>query len=246
MKERLETLYKLLGYEHLSEFAVDAGIKAGTAQQQANRGRLPYATAAKYVERAKGTGATIDWLINGRGDPPRASHESVRNLTVQIDAQPLAGPLSQKGHAAFSGEARGPVPFPQFGETDLRVFNVVDIGGGLAVLSSDPVAKVARPDEVKGVPDAFGAYVSSDHMDPAYLPGDFLCISPVPPPAPNKDVMLMTAIAGSPEVRVALRRLVSITETHWVCRQHKPAKTERFDRKTWPLAYRIVARFLGK
>jgi hypothetical protein len=150
--------------------------------------------------------------------------------------------MSHEGHGTFSGDARGPVSVPRDGDPDLKVYRLVDTSGGIAVLSNEPVARAPRPEEVEGVPDAFGVYVASGEMEPAYSIGDYLCINPVPPPTPGKDVLLMTGRAGDPGVRTALRRLVSITDTHWVCKHFTPPKTERFLRADWPHAPRVVLR----
>lgn len=110
------------------------------------------------------------------------------------------------------------------------------------MLSIEPVDLALRPEEVKNVPDAFGVHVASGEMEPAYGIGDYLCISPVPPPAPGKDVLLMSGKVGDPNVRTALRRLVSITDTHWACEQFTPPKKERFAKADWPHALRVVLR----
>jgi hypothetical protein len=245
VKDRLETAYRLLGYEHLSELAEAVGVKPGTAQQQANRGNIPIDTAKKYVERGRGIGLTLEWLLYEQGPPPRppiggATMSDHRN--VQIDAPGDHPSLSHKGLAKFTGDARGPVPVPRDGEPDLKVYRLVSISGGVVVLSTDPVALAPRPDEVSGVPDAFGVYVATDEMEPAYSIGDFLCISPALPPTPGKDVLLMTGRPGEPDVRTALRRLSKITETHWICLQFNPARTERFSRAEWQHAPRVVLR----
>lgn len=241
VKERIETVYRLLGFEHLSDFARSVGIEPGTAQQQANRGRLPYETARRYVDKAKATGVTVEWLRDGRGIAPSAV-QNVVNLTEQFDAGVQSGTLSSKGHGDFTGDARGPVPVPSVGSADLKVYRLVDTSGGIAVLSNEPVALAPRPEEVERVPEAFGVYVASAEMEPAYAIGDYLCISPAVPPTPGKDVLLMTGRPGDRDVRTALRRLVSITDTHWVCKTYAPLKTERFAKAEWPHAPRIVLR----
>jgi hypothetical protein len=249
VRERLEILYKLLGFEHLSEFAEAVGVKPGTAQQQANRGRIPYDTARRYVDKAKGTGATVEWLREGKGEPPSASHDAAKSLILhterQIDEPPPAIPLSPNDHVPFAGEAKGPYNPPVLGAHDLLIYELMDLGGGIAMLSRAPVKTAPRPDDVRGILGAFGVYIATDQMEPAYLLGDFLCISPAPPARPDRDVLLMTGRPGEADVKTALRRLVSITETHWVCKQHNPAKTERFSRATWPLAYRVILRVVS-
>ncbi len=68
--DRLRALAELAGYESLAEFARAAGIPEGMMRQHIARNSIPKDAGAAYVDKAKKTGATVEWLIYGRGPAP--------------------------------------------------------------------------------------------------------------------------------------------------------------------------------
>lgn len=119
----------------------------------------------------------------------------------------------------------------------IRLYAAKDAGGGIMSLSDDPAA--VGPGAAASA-DAFDVYVTSGHMTPAYEIGDQLTIEPLQPPAPPVDVLLISGGNGLPR-QATLRRLLAISETHYTAKQWNPEKTDKFDRKQWHSAFRVVA-----
>lgn len=139
----------------------------------------------------------------------------------------------------LGGDVRSPRPAQWTNQQDeLRVLGVRDLGGGIVELTDDPAGKERRDDLVPSGPGSFTCYVATDHMSPAYERGDLLMIDPIPPAAPGNDVLLISGGNGLPR-KAALRKLVSITDSHWLVKQWHPEKSEKLDRETWHTAYRI-------
>lgn len=140
---------------------------------------------------------------------------------------------------SLSGDVRHARPIQQVGEQEtLRIFHAREAGGGIVELSDEPALRV--PTIFATSPDAFGCYVVTDHMVPAYERGDCLIVNTVQPAAPGNDVLVISGGNGEPR-RATLRNLVAISDSHWVVRQWNPPtpKGEKLDRKIWHTAYRI-------
>lgn len=135
------------------------------------------------------------------------------------------------GVPSVAGDVRG-LRHAQEGRDleELRVHPARDLGGGIVELSAD-TADLAFPVS-EAVPRPFNCYVTTSHMSPAYEEGDDLRINPQLPVAAGNDVLLVSGRDGD-STRTALRRLVEKTDTHWIVKQWQPAKTEKFDRKSW-------------
>lgn len=265
--ERLLTLVRAAGYSELSEFARAAGVLPGTATQQKNRGSIPYDAAQRYIRAAQGTGATIEWLLDGRGEQPRNLQRitpSVQNETPgvhvrvsstqapgsQIDAPPAPRQSPLTGNeeriqtrGRLTGDVRDdPVEF-RWIEGKLPVYAATDMGGGIVSISEKPSANDALPRFAWDIPGVFGIFTVTEEMSPAYERGDRPLVNPSKPVREGDDVLILTGEVGQGGTpRAALRRLVGITPTHWRVKQWNPPKVEKFDRKEWPIAFRVESK----
>lgn len=97
--ERLNLLIELAGYKTLAEFARKVPIEAGTLRQQVNRNSVPKDMAEKYIRKAAVTGATIEWLLYGKGPgPQRPDLDRLRGQVADVQMgsriKPPTGALS--------------------------------------------------------------------------------------------------------------------------------------------------------
>jgi len=164
-------------------------------------------------------------------DATRSQSASLRTGVGQRQGRPGRGRVF--GDASGYGPAMGDVE-------DVPVYGASEIGGGLMTLTESPIEEV---DRTLYVAVAFDLYITSDAMAPVYERGDRVRIFPGRPVVAGKDVLLATAEVGKAPTTVALRRLVDITDSHWICKQWNPEKTHKYSRKDYPIAYRVVGRF---
>ncbi len=125
----------------------------------------------------------------------------------------------------------------------LPVYAATDMGGGIVSVSEEPSAKEALPRFAWDIPGVFGIFTVTEEMAPAYERGDRPLVNPSKPVREGDDVLILTGEVGKGGTpRAALRRLVSITPTHWRAKQWNPPKIEKFDRKEWPIAFRVESK----
>lgn len=160
-----------------------------------------------------------------------------------VDTKASSATIDQRGQ--LSGDARDLGATPRYSPELLPIYAATDLGGGLMMLSAQPKLTEVRPHFVADVADAFGLYVATDVMTPAYNRGDRIVISPPRPARDGDDVVLLDRELKPGPARSAIRRLLSRTETHWICMQYKPEKREKFAISEWPICYKIesVRRF---
>ncbi len=139
-----------------------------------------------------------------------------------------------------------PIPVSEMvGDKDLPVFGAAQGGGGTIIVSSDPVQRVRRPDQLIGVSDGYGLYVIGDSMEPAFWHGDIIEIHPHKPARPGTDVVLYGIDGGGHDVAI-IKHLRKATEDEWHLTQWNPPEGEAkefvLDRGQWPLCHVIVGR----
>lgn len=140
----------------------------------------------------------------------------------------------------MTGVWQMPSPFGWSGAL-LPVFGSNDVGGGVMMLTDEPTgAPEPRPTFAGESTGAIGVIVEHDTMSPAYRRGDRLLLLPHKPAVPGDDVVLFSGKPGEArKVRAVVRQLLSRTETHWICHQHKPPKREKLAISDFPLCYRV-------
>lgn len=125
----------------------------------------------------------------------------------------------------------------------LPVYAATDMGGGIVSISKEPSANDALPRFAWDIPGVFGIFTVTEEMSPAYERGDRPLVNPSKPVREGDDVLILTGPVGKGDTpRAALRRLVSITPTHWRAKQWNPPRIEKFDRKEWPIAFRVESK----
>jgi phage repressor protein C with HTH and peptisase S24 domain len=154
--------------------------------------------------------------------------------------------LSSSGTAQAQPTRTGAFPHALIvGDRDLPVYGAAEGGGGVVIVSNEPVDTVLRPAPLASVRDAYGLIVAGDSMEPAYEPGDTILVHPHLPPVQNVDVVLYCEHQG--EERAVIKRLLRFTSTTWYLRQHNPAPGEKRDftlpRTTWNKCHRIVGKY---
>jgi phage repressor protein C with HTH and peptisase S24 domain len=221
--ERLLALQRAAGFPTLADFARAAGIEPGTARQQANRHSIPKDAAAKYVNAARGTGASAEWLLFGTGSPPRQAQ------LMETPTQP-----------APSRVARMVPEVPPQGRPDIPVWASAQAGDdGALILTPDPIDHIYRSERMRGVKNPFAFYVIGDSMSPAIEHGDQVVVNPAIPPRPNVDCVF---IQDTPDGGMLglVKRLLRIGGDHWRVRQFSAARDFDLSRKKWSRAYVIA------
>jgi phage repressor protein C with HTH and peptisase S24 domain len=127
--DRLRALAELAGYDSLAEFARAAGIPDGTMRQHVARNSIPKDAAAAYLSKARKTGATLEWLIHGRGTAPNGVREEDRPqperhnrrldrdvvAVYQIDTGSMAGLGTNNEVEITQADAEAVYTFPSSG-----------------------------------------------------------------------------------------------------------------------------------
>lgn len=158
--------------------------------------------------------------------------ERSHNARSDREGEPRVG-RARRGRLSGDGSAYGP---SRDGPDELPVYGAHEVGGGAMALTRKKVEDVERNPFVA---EAFDVFVAGDVMSPAYDRGDRIRVFPGRPVVKDRDILLL---AGPLETgpKAAIRRLVEITDSHWICKQWNPQKVAKFDRKEWPIAFRIV------
>jgi phage repressor protein C with HTH and peptisase S24 domain len=175
--DRLRALSAAAGYEHLSDFAEKAGVAQTTMRQHVARDSISKAAAELYVRAGRKTGATIDWLLTGKGQPPKG---------VEIEEPPEAPKQLTFAEA-------GSVTLP---ELDVHAFAGHGADGSFLITQADAAESMTGQYSfpASGFRQAFGANASEvviaevrgDSMMPTLYPGQKVMVhvqdrKPTPP-----------------------------------------------------------------
>lgn len=140
-------------------------------------------------------------------------------------------------HAA----ATEPQP-PISGARDLPVYASAEGGGGVLVMSSDPVDFVKRPAPLAQVKDGYALIVVGDSMYPEFKPGDEALVHPHLPPV-RDEACVFQSDDGNGTMHVTIKVFVRATSTHWHVKQHNPPREFTLSRKEWQRAHRVVGKY---
>jgi phage repressor protein C with HTH and peptisase S24 domain len=69
--DRLRALAEAAGFESLSDLARAATIQEATMRQHIARDSIPKAAASLYARAGRRTGVSVEWLLYGKGTPPK-------------------------------------------------------------------------------------------------------------------------------------------------------------------------------
>ena len=175
--DRLRALCEAAEFESLAEFSRAAGVADTNMRQHVARDSIPKSAAALYVRAARKTGASVEWLLFGKGKGPAGG--------AAEEAPPQSRQLS------FSDAATATVP-------ELEVHAMAGLGadGQHLITQEDAVdAMVGQYSfPANGFRQAFGANASEviitevlgDSMMPTLYPGQKVMVNindrrPTPP-----------------------------------------------------------------
>lgn len=163
---------------------------------------------------ARALGVNLEWLATGNG--PRQLN-GLRSEAVNQQVSPTQhGAI---GHTPKGASNDGP-------DDMLRVLGMAEGGpDGWNLWNGEIVQYIRRPDNLLGVPSAYGVYVAGASMEPAYYPGYVLHIHPGKPITNGCYVLVQRKPRqeGDPPLAV-VKRLVKRTASKLVLEQHNPAK----------------------
>ncbi|MBS0219166.1 MAG: helix-turn-helix transcriptional regulator [Proteobacteria bacterium] len=217
--DRLRALARAAGFSSLADFARSVGLEPGTARQQANRNSIPADALGKYIAKAKGTGATMEWLASGIGPPPK---------NVALPAEEFAPKV----------QVTREVPPPK--RPDVPVWASAQAGkDGAMILVPDPIDYIYRSERMLDVKNPFAFAVEGDSMSPAIEHGDQVVINPALKPRPNVDCVFIRQREDGSYLAL-VKRLLRVTEPVWKVRQFEPKRDFDLSRKEWPQIHVIA------
>ncbi len=171
--------------------------------------------------------------VGGQFDAPPPTRQSPHTSSEE----------TRQGTGRITGDVREDTVELRWMPGKLPVYAATDMGGGIVSISQKPSANDALPRFAWDIPGVFGIFTVTEEMSPAYERGDRPLVNPSKPVREGDDVLILTGEVGKGGTpRAALRRLVSITPTHWRAKQWNPPKIEKFDRKEWPIAFRVESK----
>lgn len=231
--DRLLALQTAAGFSTLAEFARAAGVEPGTARQQVARNSVPKEAAARYISVARGTGATLEWLLFATGPPPKT-------LAAPSPRQPRPGPsLSELPVAEPIAISRVTPVDLHAGPQDIPVWASAQAGDdGAIILTPDPIDYIRRSERMRAVKNPFAFYVIGGSMSPAVEPGMQVVVNPALPPAHDRDHVFIQDLPDG-TMKAMIKRLLRQTATVWRVRQFNPPRDFDLPKATWPKCYRI-------
>ena len=125
---------------------------------------------------------------------------------------------------------------------DLPIYASAEGGGGVIIITSEPMDFIRRPEPLLSVRDGYACYVIGDSMSPAYEQGDLLLVHPGRPARPGDDCAFIRD-QGDGTQQALIKRLLRSTTEKWRVRQFNPAKDVDLDRSQWHKVQLIVGKY---
>ena len=175
---------------------------------------------------------------------PRELPEAVRHgLAPLLGVSPddLRSTAPQVG-GRLEGDLRGTGSLRAADRADLPIYASAEGGGGIIIITSEPIDFIRRPEPLLSVRDGYACYVIGDGMSPAYEHGDLLLVHPGRPARPGDDcAFIRSQDDGTQEALI--KRLLRSTTEKWRVRQFNPAKDFDLDRSQWQKIQLIVGKY---
>jgi phage repressor protein C with HTH and peptisase S24 domain len=198
---------------------------------------------SELADRSKVKQQTISWMESKR--------EFVSKSLAAV-VQALADAEGASRGDVMAGKSNLTVPTPAIHiSTQVHktmglfpVFGAVEAGGGMSIVTSDPVEYRPMPPHLGSVLDAYGVFIQGESMVPRYEPGEVVEVAPHRPMRHNIDVVLQST-GEDGERRALVKRLLRWTDTEWHVRQYNPQKDYVLLRSEWPLCHVVVGRQIG-
>lgn len=166
------------------------------------------------VPIARALGVTPEWLQDGSGPSPKSPHF----INDQLMQAPSASNnnLSTNQHRAKDGSPEGP----------LEVLGMAECGpDGWAPFNGQVVERIDRPQNLKGVPGAYGVYIQGESMSPRYDPGEIAHIHPGrPTPAGSYVLVQRHNPKDETQPLAVIKRLVRRSGSKVILAQLNPKK----------------------
>lgn len=106
--ERLRQAIELAGFKKVAPFAESIGESPIKVRQHINRDRIPSDALDTYVQKLRPYGVTADWLLSGRGKPPKGLGD-LSTSSVSTSERP-SGATIEITHFVGAGDQVFPVP----------------------------------------------------------------------------------------------------------------------------------------
>jgi phage repressor protein C with HTH and peptisase S24 domain len=130
--------------------------------------------------------------------------------------------------------------FPISNNVDLPVFTTMPGGDGVTVMSVTPIDRIARPNFLMHVVDAYGLIIGDDAMDPEARIGSTILVHPHLPPRDGDTCLFRADSVGS---KYVVRQLIRQNDRVWRVHQHKPAKDYELKKSEYPVCHAVVGNF---
>jgi SOS-response transcriptional repressor LexA len=178
-----------------------------------------------------------------RGSPRELPEAARHGLAALLGVSPddLRSTVLPMG-GRIDGGMRGAAPLRAADRGDLPVYASAEGGGGVIIITSEPMDFIRRPEPLLSVRDGYACYVIGDSMSPAYEQGDLLLVHPGRPARPGDDCAFIRD-QGDGTQQALIRRLLRSTTEKWRVRQFNPAKDVDLDRSQWHKVQLIVGKY---
>jgi phage repressor protein C with HTH and peptisase S24 domain len=206
--QRLRLAREQAGFARASDAARAMGIEEPTYLGHENGSRGLSRAAARY---ARFFGVSLDWLIDGRGEPGRAGGATASDLP----------PSPHPRNAEIGGPARFGARIPAYGQA---------VGGrdGEFILNGNRIVDVLAPPSLQGVADAYAVYVVGSSMEPRYFAGEAVFVNPRLPVRRGDFVVAQVAVADGEPPHAYIKRFVARDARMLKLEQFNPRKTLEF------------------
>lgn len=201
------------------------------------------------VELAQALEVNLDWLRRGRG-PKEIEGQSRKAFRHPAHAQDNKPEVTEQPALPMPLPERPatpePSPAPAATQPAPRLpVHLSALGGaktGLMILSSDPVAWIARDPRLIGVPDAYGVYISGESMVPAYEPGDLALVNPSLP-LRREAYCIFQGVTRDGSRHVLIKRYMGESEKAWRVRQYQPSKDFELSKAEWFRPHVVIGKY---
>jgi phage repressor protein C with HTH and peptisase S24 domain len=211
--QRLRLAREQAGFARASDAARAMGIEEPTYLGHENGSRGLSRAAARY---ARFFGVSLDWLIDGRGEPGRLHGEA-----PAASGSDLPSVAPHPRNAEVGGPARFGARIPAYGQA---------VGGrdGEFILNGNRIVDVLAPPSLQGVADAYAVYVVGSSMEPRYFAGEAVFVNPRLPVRRGDFVVAQVAVADGEPPHAYIKRFIARDARMLKLEQFNPRKTLEF------------------
>jgi SOS-response transcriptional repressor LexA len=177
-----------------------------------------------------------------RGSPRELPEAARHGLAPLLGVSPDDLRSGAPPMGRVDADLRGAGPRRAADRGDLPVYASAEGGGGVIIITHEPMDFIRRPEPLLSVRDGYACYVIGDSMSPAYEQGDLLLMHPGRPARPGDDCAFIHD-RGDGTQQALVKRLLRSTMEKWRVRQFNPAKDFDLDRSHWHKVQLIVGKY---